>query len=432
VPLDLVSKRTQRILLVAWCCFIIYGSFIPFHFSANSDFVRPRLAHLELFPYQEGTRNFSLLDLVSNVLLFIPFGFLLSGSGVWRTDRSWTLRIGVSAVLALLFSTSIELGQLFSPSRTASGIDVEANVMGALLGAISARLFHGLGEWVDGCVRLAQDEPRLVGITLLALWLCSDAFYPFELTLDVSTLWQNFKHARWIPFHESQRFLLDRVVDEAVMFGMLAAVVGSALRRRVSGGMAALTAACIGIAFICMLEAGKLFFVGRSPDVENVVLASLGGVVGATAVPVVMAWGPVERHTKQALCMLALSLLAYSELTPFAFGFSASGITAQIRRIDWIPFFEYYGADPQSALFGLWKKLLLSGFWGYSVTRLGGATPLAAGASGLVLGALLEAAQILTATRIPSVTDMLDFGLGAWIGGLVSRHSRRAATARSA
>jgi VanZ family protein len=421
---ELVSGRAQRILLIVWCCFVLYGSFIPFHFNTDPEFVRARLARVQLFPFQAGVKNFSLLDVVSNVLLFIPFGFLLSGSGVWNARRSWVLRVGTSGLLTLMFTAAIELGQLFSPGRTSSGIDVEAGVGGALIGAVAACLLRQFEEGVDTGVRLAQEEPRLVPIALMVLWLCSDAFYPFALTLDVSTVWHNLTHARLIPFRAGQRVWLDRVVDETVMFAMLSALMSTVLRRRVGGALAAVLAVLAGMAFSGLLEFGKLFFVARTPNVENVILASAGALLGATVVPLAVAWGPIKRRPERALAVVAFALLAYSELTPFSFDLAPSAVARQLGRAEWIPLLSYYGADPQSALFDLWKKLLLSGFWGFAFARLRDATPMGAACAGLVAGGLLEMAQVLTATRIPSISDVLNIGLGAWMGGGVYLRSR--------
>ena len=42
-------------------------------------------------------------------------------------------------------------------------------------------------------------------------------------------------------------------------------------------------AACSAIAML--IEVGKLFFVGRAPNIDNVVLSSLGALVGVVLVP---------------------------------------------------------------------------------------------------------------------------------------------------
>ncbi len=414
---DLVSRRVQRILLVLWCCFIAYGSFIPFRLSADPDFVRSNLAKVQLFPFQGGTKNFSLPDVASNILLFIPLGFLLSGSGFSFVGPSRARRICASGALALVLGTVIELGQLFAVGRRSSGIDVEAGVIGALIGATGACLFQRYGGRAANSLGVAPDEPRLVPVALLVFWLCSNAFYPFAVTLDVSTVWHNLTHVRWSPIGGSQGFWLDRVVDEAVMFAMLSALLGSALRRHASGAMAAIMGASAAVAFSCALELGKLFVVGRLPTVENVLLASVGAVLGVTGIPMLVKCWPIRKHPDRALAALALALLVYSELTPFAFARSSSTLVAHVHRIEWTPFFGSYGADPESALFDLWKTLLLATFWGFSFARVTRATPLGAARAGLLLGALLETAQVLTVSRIPGVGDVLSFGLGAWIGG---------------
>jgi VanZ family protein len=213
--------------------------------------------------------------------------------------------------------------------------------------------------------------------------------------------------------------LLDRVVDGVVTFAMLAALMSSALRRHMVGLLTAVTTTCIVAAFACVLEVGKLLFVGRLPSSENLVLASTGALLGMTLVPVVVEWTPIRRHPEGALAGLALAVLVYSELTPFTFSFSSRAIIAQFVRVEWIPFLQYSRADPESALFDLWKKLLLSGFWGFSFAYWKDTTPLGAMRAGLVAGGLLEASQVLSVSRMPSLGDVLSLGLGAWIGGVI-------------
>jgi len=313
---------------------------------------------------------------------------------------------------------------LFAIGRRSSGIDVESDVLGAVVGGAGAYLLQRCEKQVSACRRAALTEPTLIPIALVALWLFSNAFYPFAVTLDVSTAWHNLRHARWVPFRESQGFWLDRVVDEAVMFAMLSALTRSTLRRQASVPTAAVAAAAGAIAFSFALEAGKLLVVGRLPNMGNVLLASAGSVCGVTLVPLLIAWEPVKKRPAWALATLALLLLVYSELTPFAFVTSSSAFAAQVARIEWMPLLSYSRADAQSALFDLWKKLLLSGFWGFAFARARDTTPLGAAGAGLGAGGLMEVAQVFTIRRIASVGDVLILGLGGWIGGAVARRYR--------
>src|SRR5882672_2124643 len=179
---------------------------------------------VKLFPFQGGFRDLSRPDLVGNILLFVPLGFLASGSGCSAVGRGWGRRICASGLLAMVVSTAIELGQLFSPGRTTSGIDVEANVTGALLGAMGALMAQRSEKRLEACVRLARDRPQLVPAALMAVWLWSNSFY------------------------ESQSWL-DRAVNETVVFAMLTTLVGWALRRYSTRALAAMMAMCASVVF---------------------------------------------------------------------------------------------------------------------------------------------------------------------------------------
>lgn len=78
-----------------------------------------------------GWINYTLVESVANVLLFVPFGLLAAS---WLTDR-W---IWLAAVVGIAASCIIESVQaVLLPNRVASIYDVNANSLGAALGCVA-------------------------------------------------------------------------------------------------------------------------------------------------------------------------------------------------------------------------------------------------------------------------------------------------------
>ena len=130
------ESTTARYLLAAYCVFIIYGCFIPFHFNFDPNFVRWRWAVFLTESLHEDAARPSLSDIVSNILLFVPFGIL----SVWAraagsTDRARFFPILCTTLYGLLFATVIESGQTVAPGRDPSIRDALCNGMGAFIGA---------------------------------------------------------------------------------------------------------------------------------------------------------------------------------------------------------------------------------------------------------------------------------------------------------
>jgi glycopeptide antibiotics resistance protein len=71
------------------------------------------------------------LDLVTNIALFLPFGY-----GFARDIRSARRRLGRIALTAVVVSVAAETPQLFSTLRNPSATDVAYAVAGALAGGV--------------------------------------------------------------------------------------------------------------------------------------------------------------------------------------------------------------------------------------------------------------------------------------------------------
>ena len=86
--------------------------------------------------------DYGVVEFSSNVVLFAPLGALVAiilGRRLW-----WG-----GAVAGFMLSTVIELGQMaFLPARFPSAADVAANTIGAMAGALAARLFMARREAV--------------------------------------------------------------------------------------------------------------------------------------------------------------------------------------------------------------------------------------------------------------------------------------------
>jgi glycopeptide antibiotics resistance protein len=115
--------------------------------------------------------GFSLIwdwsDLILNVLMFVPFGFVYQLTRPRGTPTEWwrVLALGVGV------SGAIEVAQLFSPTRFSSVLDLGTNTSGALLGAWS---FNRLSRRLrgDAAVRVLALELPLMGLVYLLVPLC--------------------------------------------------------------------------------------------------------------------------------------------------------------------------------------------------------------------------------------------------------------------
>lgn len=155
-----------RYLALAYCALIIYASLHPF--SGWRDPGLPLLVFLD----SSWPRYWTGFDLVINILVYVPFGFLVTLS-LRRLPWRW-----LQILSAILLGTGLSLGleslQTWLPSRVASNIDLGCNALGTALGALLAyaqddRLF----------VRLTQLQHRLLapapqaelGLILIGVWL---------------------------------------------------------------------------------------------------------------------------------------------------------------------------------------------------------------------------------------------------------------------
>jgi VanZ family protein len=110
------------------------------------------------------------VDIVANVLMFVPLGFLWRMTGR-RGGRHELLQV---VCLSALASLAIESAQLFEVERYASVLDVAANAIGGLLGAAAFRRLSpgdALGGRMIGRLSLELPLIGLVYLMVPLLWL---------------------------------------------------------------------------------------------------------------------------------------------------------------------------------------------------------------------------------------------------------------------
>ena len=423
---DPAGARRARLLLLAFAAFVVYGSFFPFSVRVDAAEVQRDLARfwaaLVLFDAR-GRRLFSIMDLGSNVLLGAPVGYLLVRGRL--VGEHLAVRLGAVLAIEVAFAGAVEIGQILAPTRTASALDVIAQTAGALAGTLAAHGRSGAAarEMETRLAIHAMERPALLVVAGLVIILAADALYPYALTLDVSTAWGNLKRAQWRPLQSLGRhFWGDLIVDHVIPYAAL--VVAGGLAFPAGRAVLLLIAATTAASF---LEAGKLFIVGRAPNVDNVILAAVGALLGLGIMGALTATPAARAKAPRRLAVLCGVLVVYRELTPFDWVASLDHAAAKAARIEWIPLASYFYANPQSALFDLGTKLAGSAAFGAALWAAGSRAP---GRWGLALGIALEALQLLEVSHVSALTDALAIGAGAALGARALRRFRARRAAR--
>jgi len=155
-------------LAAVYTLLVVYASLHPF--SGWRDIGAP----LSAFLFAAWPRYWTGFDLITNVLAYLPLGFLWVPA--LQHGRGWLAATVLATALCIGLSLSMETLQNFLPSRVASNLDLATNSLGGLLGALAGARWGALLQ--DGG-RLHALRTRLVGdgamadagLVLLGLWL---------------------------------------------------------------------------------------------------------------------------------------------------------------------------------------------------------------------------------------------------------------------
>lgn len=160
-----------RVALLVYTLLIMYASWYPFSGWTNKG--------ISPFAYLPAPmpRYWTVFDVTTNVLAYIPFGMLLVYA-LYPLLRGW--RALVLATLAtVLWSGTMEAVQTYLPTRVSSNLDLATNVFGALLGAafglLTSRFFLQESRLLQLRERWFSPEASR-GLIVVSTWPLSQVY----------------------------------------------------------------------------------------------------------------------------------------------------------------------------------------------------------------------------------------------------------------
>ncbi len=380
------SPHAAAILLAASVVAILYGCLYPFDIDLSATAL-------------PGWAATSRGDLVANVLLYLPFGFLFAW--VVEARRAATAALLTAVVLGVVLSFGVEVLQSGSATRTSSTADILINAAGAALGVAAYFVFrrfsgaHGAHVWLAPHLR----EPSVDPIVLLlgALWVAVHTA-PFVPQLDLRAMWAATRPLR--DLDASMAGVARHFAAWLILAACLRAVL---VRRSFWRAFALVAVASIGV---------RVFFVRQA--------LSLNEPLGlACALPVIAVLRPLE-HARAARPMLVLVVAAWAvqSLAPFTFARTPGSF-------EWLPFIGFLGGGLENGYLSLLDKMFLYIGMLWLSSQAGGS--VRAWTVGLAaLAFAFEVAQCFLPGRVADVTDPLLVLLSAYIVSLSRRGLREA------
>jgi glycopeptide antibiotics resistance protein len=122
---------------------------------------------INLLPFSKGI---DIVAYLQNILLFVPFGFLLPF--IWPNINKFRYVV----LSGFSFSLLIELSQLLN-NRSTDVDDLILNTLGAILGYLLFRLFINTTKWNNKRLRYGKYEPMIyIGAMFLGHFLLFNEF----------------------------------------------------------------------------------------------------------------------------------------------------------------------------------------------------------------------------------------------------------------
>jgi VanZ family protein len=261
------------LVTLGFLIFVVYGSLVPFRYNPLSwEETWTRWGEVRARPLGVDSRT----DFATNVILFIPLGFLLVGTIAFNHGRK------VAALAAVLvipccsaLSAAIEFTQLWFPPRFSSMNDVLAETIGAVLGSLM---------WIASGRRMAEYigsvwitwGPNNLAVKLLPVYvfiLVMVHVMPLDLSISPAEIYRKWKQGRvvLVPFTTDYGSVVQCVFKTTwnmLYFAPLGWLLSLWPRRLFADGWRVLAAGAFAAATVEFLQ---LFVWTRYCDVTDIV-----------------------------------------------------------------------------------------------------------------------------------------------------------------
>lgn len=355
---------------------IAYGSLYPL------DITAPPPSAWRAFLYDWSLFT-SSGDVLGNILLFFPFGLV----GIWSVSiRNTIVRDAMVLTLAFILAFSLQLAQVWLPSRSAALVDVVWNMAGTGLGIVVAHMV--VGRAAGG--KLTIPSASLAPLSLLILWLLAE-LSPLVPSLDLQKLKDALK-----PLMYGIDFSFPDFMVHAA--GILAA--GSALATLV------LQPAKWLFGLLVLVLAGKLIIVHLALDAST-----LAGLLAGY-----LAWLFVSTsHGKERFNFAFLGLfVAWTIVTLSPFSPMSGG------SFNSIPFATMLKGSMEVNVQGVAQSLFIyAGLLWFAQKMVGRISGVMAGL--MLWACLLELTQMLLLGRTADITEPILILLIGWLLMMLQR-----------
>ena len=296
------SARAYGFVLLLVVLVILYGSLFPFEFQERSYPGGPLLFFLGTWREWDHRG-----DLLANILLYLPFGFLTVNALPRRFPGA--LKFLLAVIAGVVLSTAIEIAQFYDVGRVTSMGDVYANGIGVALGAAAGIVLGASSRWPFVGELAANPTEALLLTMFLAYRL-----FPYVPVIDLHKYW-----------HAVQPMLLQPTLPPGEFLRYLVTWLFVAAVVHVLYGFRRF------LLLFPLLCGGE--FLGKVVIIDNAL--KLNDVLSAASAWLI--WGVLLRRLPGKFGVLALAfaaMIAIERLQPFRF-------ETLPRAFGWIPFASF-------------------------------------------------------------------------------------------
>jgi VanZ family protein len=345
---------------------ILYGSLYPFQFRVPPHDIGPVATFLASI-WQRPGRG----DALANILLYMPLGFFFVLG--FRRGPAQNVGLVLATAIGALLSLSMELTQYYDGGRVTSFSDFYTNTVGALLGALAAKV-------VGASFRrplIGEISARPIPTLLLIAWLAY-RMYPYVPTIDLHKYWNALKPIALTPSLTGYDLFRQTAIWLAVY-----ALIEACVRRRQSAFLAPL--------FAVAVLGAKVLVITIILKLSDPLGAGIAYVIWLLLLPARLAAGIVG----PVLCGYIVAL----RLEPFA-------LLPVARDFGWIPFLSLMQGSVEVDTLAFLEKFFLYGAMVYLLGNAVGSRLVAALFAATVLFAT-SWAEIYLPGRSAEITDGL-------------------------